>query len=202
MRPGGDHLHLGDDRRIQGCDAYASEPGQHDRCGYGLSEEHADDVVCCILPMAFSYGLCQCSGACTRVFAADREVVCVPFDVLRRAAAARVTGLPGVPTMFARLIQMCPLKDIDLSSVRYATNAAAAIPPRTCAGSGRVPNIAFYPMYGQTECTRAAFLDPSSWIRDQLPLGARSRTRTVHRGRCRQEARTRADGELWSAART
>lgn len=122
-----------------------------------------DDVVCCILPMAFSYGLCQVLGCVQAGYSLLIEKsFAFPFDVLKRAAAARVTGLPGVPTMFARLIQMCPLKDIDLSSVRYATNAAAAIPPAHLRRfREEFPRVEFFPMYGQTECTRACFLDPS-----------------------------------------
>lgn len=121
-----------------------------------------DDVVSCILPMAFSYGLCQVLGAAHTGYTMILErSFAYPADVLRRAALHRVTGLPGVPTMFARLLQMLPLEGIDLSSLRYVTNAAAAIPPAHILRFREAfPSVAFYSMYGQTECTRAAFLDP------------------------------------------
>ncbi len=121
-----------------------------------------EDVVCCVLPMAFSYGLCQALGmACAGYCLLIERSFAFPIDVLKRAAAARVTGLPGVPTMFARLVQMAPLEGIDLTSLRYVTNAAAAIPPAHLRRFREVfPSVAFYAMYGQTECTRAAFLDP------------------------------------------
>jgi long-chain acyl-CoA synthetase len=121
-----------------------------------------DDVVSCILPMAFSYGLCQalCAAHTGYTMILERSFA-YPADVLRRAASHRVTGLPGVPTMFARLLQMLPLDGIDLSSLRYVTNAAATIPPAHILRFREAfPNAAFYSMYGQTECTRAAFLDP------------------------------------------
>ena len=40
----------------------------------------------------------------------------------------RVTGFPGVPTIFALLLQM-DLSPYDLTSLRYITNTAAALPP-------------------------------------------------------------------------
>ncbi len=53
-------------------------------------------------------------------------------------------------------------RQLDLSHLRYATNAAAGIPPahvlRVCEA---LPHIAFHSMYGQTECTRALTLDPA-----------------------------------------
>ena len=40
----------------------------------------------------------------------------------------RVTGFPGVPTIFAMLGELKSLRDYDLSSIRYVTNTAAALP--------------------------------------------------------------------------
>jgi long-chain acyl-CoA synthetase len=122
-----------------------------------------DDVVCCFLPMAFSYGLFQLLAAAHVGYTLMLErSFAFPMDVLRRAAAARITGLPAVPTVFARILQMLPLNGIDLSSLRYVTNAAAAIPPAHIRRFREAfPHVAFYSMYGQTECTRACYLDPA-----------------------------------------
>ena len=39
-----------------------------------------------------------------------------------------MTGFPGVPTIFALLAELKSLADYDLSSIRYVTNTAAALP--------------------------------------------------------------------------
>ena len=51
-----------------------------------------------------------------------------PAQILKRIEEERVTGFPGVPTIFAMLLQM-DLSTFDLSSLRYLTNTAAALPP-------------------------------------------------------------------------
>lgn len=122
----------------------------------------SDDVTCCLLPLAFSYGLFQVFTS-LRVGAAvvlERSFA-YPFDVLRRIERHRATILPAVPTIFAKLLGMAPIEGVDLGSLRILTNAAAALPPshvlRLCEA---FPRAAIIPMYGQTECTRACFLDP------------------------------------------
>ena len=50
-----------------------------------------------------------------------------PAATLKRIEEERVTRLPGVPTIFAVLLQM-DLSPYDLSSLRYLTNTAAALP--------------------------------------------------------------------------
>lgn len=125
--------------------------------------QRADDVTCCVLPLTFSYGLFQVFAA---AFAGSAVLLersfAFPFDVMRRIQQHRATMLPGVPTFFARLLGMLPLDGIDLSSVRIMTNAAAALPPSHVIRLAEAfPNAAFFAMYGQTECTRATFLDPS-----------------------------------------
>jgi long-chain acyl-CoA synthetase len=128
----------------------------------GYLANHRDDIVCCILPLWFSYGLFQ-------IFSAPVTGYCVlieksfafPYDVLKRVQRHRATGLPGVPSAFARLLRMLPLDGIDLGSLRYMTNAAAGIPPaHVLALREAFPGVDFFSMYGQTECTRAVFLDP------------------------------------------
>jgi len=62
-----------------------------------------------------------------------------PAAALQRIVDERVTGLPGVPTIFAVLLKM-DLGAYDLSSLRYITNTAAALPPsHVLAAAPRVP---------------------------------------------------------------
>jgi amino acid adenylation domain-containing protein len=124
---------------------------------------HRGDVVLSVLPMAFSYGLFQ---ALVSVRVASTLVLgrsfTFPFEVLKRIREHRVTGMAGVPTMFAKILQLLPNPELDLASVRYMTNAAAGISPSHALALGRaLPHVAFFPMYGQTECTRACYLDPT-----------------------------------------
>jgi acyl-CoA synthetase (AMP-forming)/AMP-acid ligase II len=77
-------------------------------------------------------------------------------------AKYRVTGLAGVPTIFATLLQMAPFKGLDLSSLRYITNTAAAFPPAHIRQLLELfPQARIFSMYGLTECTRVSYLDPA-----------------------------------------
>ncbi|MFM2129008.1 MAG: hypothetical protein RL477_554 [Pseudomonadota bacterium] len=121
------------------------------------------DVVLCVLPLSFDYGLFQVLTAARVGFTVVLErSFAYPYEVLRRAAANGVTGIPGVPTIFATLLQLAPFDGIDLSSLRYVTNTAAAFPPahirrlRTL-----LPQTSIFSMFGLTECTRVAYLDPA-----------------------------------------
>lgn len=121
-----------------------------------------DDIISCVLPLAFSYGLCQIFGAALNghCLLIERSFT-FPFDVLKRIELHRATGFPALPTIYARLIQMAPFAGIDLSSLRYMTNAAAPLPAAHVRHIRELfPNVAFYSMYGQTECIRATYLDP------------------------------------------
>jgi len=125
-------------------------------------ENTADDLVACVLPMSYGYGLQQVLvGALVGYAVLIERSFAFPNDVMGRISAHRVTGLPGVPSMFSTILQMPRLTDLDLSSVRYITNAAANLPvahiPRLQKVFGRAR---IFCMYGLTECTRVSYLDP------------------------------------------
>jgi amino acid adenylation domain-containing protein len=119
------------------------------------------DIVFCALPLAFDYGLYQL----LMTFLAGGTLVLersfgYPAQVLRRIQEERVTGLPGVPTLFALLLQM-DLGPYDLASVRYLTNTAAALSPRTIlALQAAFPGATLFSMYGLTETKRTLYLPP------------------------------------------
>lgn len=125
-------------------------------------ELRRDDVILCVLPLAFDYGLYQMIMA---VGAGARVVIersfAYPSDVLRRVVTERVTGFPGVPTIFATLLKMSSLASYDLSSIRYVTNTAAALPVKHIrALRTAIPKARLYSMYGLTECKRCTYLPP------------------------------------------
>jgi amino acid adenylation domain-containing protein len=122
-----------------------------------------DDVIACLLPLSFDYGLFQilmsarlgCAVLLERSFA-------YPMDVMRRIVDHGVTGLPGVPTIFATILGMPSLAELDLSRVRFLTNTAATLPPAHIERlQALFPNATVFSMYGLTECTRVCYLDPS-----------------------------------------
>jgi acyl-coenzyme A synthetase/AMP-(fatty) acid ligase len=83
-----------------------------------------------------------------------------PAAILKRMEEERVTGLPGVPTIFAILLKM-DLSPYDLSSLRYLTNTGAALPPsRIQELRQKFPWVTVYSMYGLTETKRTLYLPP------------------------------------------
>jgi acyl-CoA synthetase (AMP-forming)/AMP-acid ligase II len=124
-------------------------------------ENTADDIVLNCLPLSFDYGLYQP----LMVFKFGGTLVLersfmFPAAILKKMEKERVTGFPGVPTIFSLLLQM-DLSAYDLTSLRYITNTAAALPvshiERLCA---KFPQACLYSMYGQTECKRVLYLPP------------------------------------------
>ncbi len=119
------------------------------------------DVIANVLPLSFSYGLYQV--LMTFWFGGTlvlEDSFAYPALVLERMQQERVTGFPGVPTMYAAMLKM-DLSAFELSSLRFLTNAAAALPvPHILEIRRRFPHAEFYSMYGQTECKRTLYLPP------------------------------------------
>ena len=119
------------------------------------------DVVLDVLPLSFDYGLYQV----LMTFAFGGTLVlepsfAYPGEVLKTMERERVTGFPGVPTIFAILARM-DLAPYDLSSLRYITNTAAALPVGHIEDlRRRFPGVALYSMYGLTETKRTLYLPP------------------------------------------
>ena len=92
-------------------------------------ENVPEDVVINVLPLSFDYGLYQVlmTFKFGGTLVLEKSFV-YPYEIVKRMSEERVTGFPGVPTIFAILLQMKDLKKYDLSSLRYITNTAAALP--------------------------------------------------------------------------
>ncbi len=125
-----------------------------------------DDIVLCVLPLSFDYGLYQViTGARVGFTVVLEKSFAYPYKVLQQIERHRVTGLPGVPTIFATLLQMAPFEGLDLSSLRYFSNTAAAFPPaHICRLQELFPQARIYSMYGLTECTRVSYLPPERLV--------------------------------------
>jgi long-chain acyl-CoA synthetase len=122
-----------------------------------------DDVVLSVLPLSFDYGLFQVlTGARIGFTVVLERSFTYPYDVLKRIGEYRVTGLPGVPTIFAKLLQFAPFEGLDLSSLRYLSNTAAPFPSAHIRALRQLlPKAVIFSMYGLTECTRVSYLDPA-----------------------------------------
>jgi long-chain acyl-CoA synthetase len=118
----------------------------------GLAPE---DRVLAALPLAHSFGL---NGALLAPLLAGVTVVLqerfAPEDTLRAIARHRVTVLPGVATMFARLLESPALPDADVSSLRLAVSGAAPCPWALAGAWRRRTGVRIVRGYGMTELFR------------------------------------------------
>nr|HEX4312349.1 AMP-binding protein [Kofleriaceae bacterium] len=132
-----------------------------------------DEIILGVLPLAFDYGLYQMIMA----FRAGARLVlersfAFPAAVLKKVVDEKVTGFPGVPTIFAVLAGMSSLGDYDFSAIRYVTNTAAALPVKHITMlRGLFPAARIYSMYGLTECKRCTYLPPTDIDRKPESVG-------------------------------
>jgi amino acid adenylation domain-containing protein len=130
------------------------------------------DIVIGMLPLSFDYGLYQL----LMVFKFGGTLVLersftYPAAILKRIQDERVTGFPGVPTIYAMLLQM-DLSEFDLSSLRYLSNTAAALPPSHIQQlREKFPWVTVYSMYGLTETKRTLYLPPEELDRRADSVG-------------------------------
>lgn len=135
-------------------------------------ENVPDDIVINVLPLSFDYGLYQLlmTFKFGGTLVLERSFA-YPAATLKRITEERVTGLPGVPTLFALLLQM-DLSRFDLSSLRYVTNTAAALPVEHIEQlRDTFPWAKLYSMYGLTECKRTLYLPPEELDRRPGSVG-------------------------------
>jgi long-chain acyl-CoA synthetase len=132
-----------------------------------------EDIVIDVLPLSFDYGLYQV----LIVFKFGGTVIleksfAFPYEIIKIMVTERVTGFPGVPTIFSILMQMEDLKKFDLKSLRYITNTAAALSLKQIRWIRETfPHARMYSMYGLTECKRVSYLPPEELDRRPNSVG-------------------------------
>lgn len=123
----------------------------------------ADDSVLSILAFYYAYGA---SVLHTHLMSGASIVLAqnllFPHLLMDTIVRERITGLSGVPSTYALLLERVKLADYDLSSLRYLTQAggpmSAALTRRLRAA---LPGARLFVMYGQTEATsRLTWLPP------------------------------------------
>lgn len=136
-------------------------------------ENREDDILIDMLPLSFDYGLYQVLMA----FKFGGTVVLeksftYPYQIIQKMIKERVTGFPGVPTIYAILLGLKDLDKFDFSNLRYMTNTAAALPPAHIERLRKVfPHVRIYSMYGLTECKRVSYLPPEEIDRRPTSIG-------------------------------
>jgi len=120
-----------------------------------------NDIVLNVLPLSFSYGLYQLLAMfCVGGTLVLEESFAFPEMVLERMAQEKVTGFAGVPTIYSMLLGM-KLDHLDLSALRYLTNAAAGLPVAHVKRLRQLlPQTELYLMHGLTEVARTMYLPP------------------------------------------
>jgi amino acid adenylation domain-containing protein len=130
------------------------------------------DVVINLLPLSFDYGLYQL--LMTFRFGGTlvlEKSFAYPAAILKLMEREKVTGFPGVPTIYAILVQM-DLSAFDLSNLRYLTNTAAALPvSHILEIRKKFPWARLYSMYGLTETKRTLYLPPEELDRRPGSVG-------------------------------
>ena len=133
-----------------------------------LNMEREDRIIC-MLPLAFDYGLYQLLMAVhvgatlvlERSFAYQAQI----FSLLE---SERISVFPGVPTIYAMLLEVDGKVPLRFPLVRKVTNTAAALPASFNQRLQAIfPRADLFRMYGLTECKRVCYLDPA--LIDQKP---------------------------------
>ncbi|HEX7116989.1 MAG TPA: acyl-CoA ligase (AMP-forming), exosortase A system-associated [Steroidobacter sp.] len=134
-------------------------------------ENVPDDRLLAALPLSFDYGFSQVSTAFTVGACAVLTNFSTAAALVQEVGAARITGLAGVPTMWAHLAASeWPAGAAE--SLRYITNSggtlAAAILGRL---RSKLPKTKIFCMYGLTEAFRSTYLDPRELDRKPGSIG-------------------------------
>lgn len=136
-------------------------------------ENVPEDIIVNVLPLSFDYGLYQVLMAFKigATLVLERGFV-YPQVFLDRMVEEHVTGLPGVPTIFAMILQQGNLDQYEFPHLRYITNTAAALPvEHTRRLREAFPTATLYSMYGLTECKRVSYLPPGGLDRRPGSVG-------------------------------
>lgn len=131
------------------------------------------DIVLDVLPLSFDYGLYQVIMAYmyggTIVL---EKSFAYPYVVINKIINEKVTGFPAVPTIFALLLQLKKLDEVDFGNLRYFSNTGAALPVNHIKSLREMfPHVKIFSMYGLTECKRVSYLPPEEIDRRPKSVG-------------------------------
>ncbi len=127
------------------------------------------DRIMLVLPLAFDYGLYQLimtvTLGCTLIMDLSTTFQTIIYKQLKQY---NPTVLPGIPTIYAMMIQTFKKSGLSFSCIQKVTNTAAALPEEYIPYLKKIfPNALIFKMYGLTECKRVCYLEPE--LLDQKP---------------------------------
>lgn len=120
------------------------------------------DTIGCFLPLSFDYGLYQIflaaqAGACLHI----GDPAQVGPRLPKILTDAKITVLPGVPTIYAALIALHRRRPFQLPDLRAVTNTGERLPPAYIEQlRAMFDGLRIYVMFGLTECKRVSILLP------------------------------------------
>lgn len=122
----------------------------------------AEDRILSILPFSFDYGLNQLLTAVRQ--GATTVLLTFRFgqDIVKALDAERITGLAGVPSVWAILARAGKsLAQTPPGHLRYITNSGGAVPSEMVTKLREIlPRTDIVLMYGLTEAFRSTYLPP------------------------------------------
>lgn len=124
-----------------------------------LTEE---DRILLVLPLAFDYGLYQLIMAITvgGTLLVEQSFA-FPASVYKTIEKYTPTVFPGVPTIYAMMINANKQNGLSFPCIQKVTNTAAALPSEFIPDLRKIfPNALIFKMYGLTECKRVCYLEP------------------------------------------
>jgi long-chain acyl-CoA synthetase len=130
--------------------------------GIWARTREAEDVLIAVMPFFHAYGLTVGMNTC---IANALTIVLIPnpremVHVLKSIETHRATIYPGVPTMFIAFNNFPDRKKYDLTSLRFASCAAAPLPPEVQERFEAITGANMVEAYGLTETGPAVTLDP------------------------------------------
>lgn len=131
----------------------------------------AEDRLLAVLPFSFDYGFSQLSTAFSVGASVSLLDYLLPNDVIKAIVRDRITGLAGVPPLWAQLAQLrWPAEAAQ--TLRYITNSGGKM-PRATLGRLReaLPQTQVFLMYGLTEAFRSTYLPPEELDRRPDSIG-------------------------------
>jgi acyl-CoA ligase (AMP-forming) (exosortase A-associated) len=163
----------------------------------GYLGNSAADKILAALPLSFDYGFSQVT---TSLYVGAEVVLTnysMPQKLLFELANHNITGLAGVPAMWAQL-SMAGWPTECAERIRYITNSGGRLPKKVIADlSERIPQARIFLMYGLTEAFRSTFLDPKEVHRRPDSIGKAIPEVTIHVLRDDgAECKPREQGEL------
>ena len=131
------------------------------------------DRILSVLPFSFDYGLNQLLTSVQNGATIALLQYRFPSEIVRALKSESITGLAGVPLIWASLTHHTSgLRDTLLPTLRYITNSGGSVPTTTVQSLRRLlPQTQIFLMYGLTEAFRATYLPPSEVDRRPNSIG-------------------------------